>query len=289
MAPRFILLAAALLLCGCDKLDQRGMVMTLDPAYRAEIVLGTADGISSPDGLLWADGRLYIADEGGSAVRVWTPGEGVRTLADARAGLVSPEDIARDGAGNLYVTDDSSGGVLRIGRGGIVRLAGAEEGLPSTEGLALGPGGIVLAGDQPGRRIVSIAADGSVAAFLAGIAKPESLAFDGRGNLYIADNEANVLYVMTPGRRLHRPIQARGGFSPESLHFDGGALFITDSDHGKLYRYTPQDGLVTIAVFGGELANVQGIAGDERGNLYLSIQSDLAGRRGYVLRLARTR
>ena len=84
-----------------------------------------------------------------------------------------------------------------------------------------------------------------------------------------------------------RPIAHREGFSPETLHFVRGSLFITDSANGKLHRYAPGDGLTTLAVFGGELGNVQGITSDESGNLYVSVQSDLKRRRGYILRLNR--
>ncbi len=86
---------------------------------------------------------------------------------------------------------------------------------------------------------------------------------------------------------MHRPISGRDDFSPETLHFADGALFITDSRNGKLYRHTPEDGLQTLAVLAGELANVQGITSDPAGNLYLSVQIDLKARRGTILRLKR--
>jgi hypothetical protein len=122
---------------------------------------------------------------------------------------------------------------------------------------------------------------------IAGIAKPESFAFDDDGNLYIADNRDNVLYLLRPDGRLHRVVADRPGFSPESLRFAAGTLFITDSDNGKLFRYTPDDGLNVVAIFGGSLANVQGIAADGNGALYVSVQSDLKGRKGYILKLHR--
>ena len=48
----------------------------------------------------------HVADEGGSAIRAWRPGTRPAILADARAGLASPEDLVRDAAGNIYFTDD---------------------------------------------------------------------------------------------------------------------------------------------------------------------------------------
>jgi sugar lactone lactonase YvrE len=284
-----LLLAAAL--GACAPLDQEAMVLAVEPGWTAQVVASEKDGFGSPDGLLWADGSLYVADEGGHAVRAWKPGARPATLADARQGLASPEDIVRDSAGNLYFTDDTRGGLWRTDPLGWTRAVVApKQGLPSTEGLGLSPAGDLVVGDAAGHRVLDVAPDGRVSVLIGadrGIAKPESFAFDDEGNLYIADNRENILYLLTRDGRLHTVIADRGNFSPESLRFSGGVLFITDSDHGKLLRYTPDDGLIVIALFGGTFANIQGIAADESGSLYLSVQSDLKGRKGYILKLYR--
>jgi virginiamycin B lyase len=279
------LLAALCALAGCGRLDRRAMLLVLDPGYEAETLLTNRDGIASPDGLRWEDGRLYIADEGGSAVRVLGPDGKVATLATAAQGLKSPEDLARGPDGALYWTDDDAGGLWRLGEGGAVRRLAWAGPLVSSEGLATAPDGAILVGGGKAGRVFALASDGRLGALPLRISKPESMAFDGEGNLYIADNEADILYLLTRDRVLHRPIAERDGFSPETLHFSNGALLITDSRNGKLHRYTPEDGLTTVAVLAGELANVQGITSDPAGNIYLSVQSDLKARRGTVLRL----
>jgi sugar lactone lactonase YvrE len=281
-------LLLALAAAACGPLDQEAMLVALEPGWKAELVADERDGFGSPDGLHWAAGSLYVADEGGSALRSWRPGTRPATLADARAGLASPEDVVRDPAGNLYFTDDTRGGLWRTDRlGRTTALVDPSRGLPSTEGLGLAPDGDLVVGDAPGQRVLKVAPSGAASVLATGIAKPESFAYDGEGNLYIADNRDNVLYRLTPDGTLQRLIADRGDFSPESLHFAGGALFITDSDHGKLFRYTPAAGLKAIALFGGTFANVQGIAADDSGALYLSVQSDLKARKGYILKLSR--
>jgi sugar lactone lactonase YvrE len=284
-------LALALALAGCARLDQEAMVLTVEPGWSAEVAASDKDGFASPDGLLWADGILYVADEGGSAVRAWRPGTRPVLLADSNAGLASPEDLVRDPAGNVYFTDDTRGGLWRTDKAGrTAAVIAPNQGLPSTEGLGLSPSGDLVVGDSPGHRVMKVAPDGKVSVLVGAdkhIAKPESFAFDDKGNLYIADNRENVLYLLSPDGKLHKAIADRPGFSPESLRFFGGTLFITDSDDGKLFRYTPDDGLNVVAVFGGDLANIQGIAADDRGDLYVSVQSDLKGRKGYILKLSR--
>jgi streptogramin lyase len=288
---RLALIALACALAGCGKLDQEAMVLTVEPGWTAEVAASEKDGFGSPDGLLWSAGTLYVADEGGSAVRAWRPGTRPTLLADAKAGLASPEDLVRDAAGNVYFTDDTRGGLWRTDPlGATTAVVEPGRGLPSTEGLGLSPQGDLIVGDAPGHRVLKVAPDGAVSVLIGPekkIAKPESFAFDDDGNLYIADNEDNVLYLLRTDGRLHRVIADRSGFSPESLRFANGTLFITDSDNGKLFRYTPNDGLNVVALFGGSLANIQGIAADESGSLYLSVQSDLKARKGYILKLSR--
>jgi sugar lactone lactonase YvrE len=290
---RRLTLLLTLLLGACGGSNPDAYMFVLDDGYRAELIGGNEAGFTAPDGLQWHEGGLLIADEGGSAIRYWRPGERARTLANAAHGLRSPEDLARDAAGNIYFSDDDAGGVRRIDpQGRVGWLVPPERGLPSTEGLLLAPSGTILVGDQRGHRILAIAPDGSATALAgpqAGIGKPESMAFDDEGNLYIADNEADILYLVTRDGRLHRPIAGREGFSPESLVYAGGALFITDSRNGTLHRYSPEDGLSALAVFTGELANIQGITADPDGNLYVSVQASLDEGRGYILRLSRRR
>jgi hypothetical protein len=275
-------------LSGCS-LDQKGMVLMTDTSYRATLVGTSKDGFTVPDGILWKQGKLYIADEGGSAFRVWNSGNQVKTFCDASCGLMSPEDFVMDLEGNIFFTDDDAGGVWQINNEGKTSLlAGKDNGLISTEGIALAPDGTILVGETESRQIFSVTRSGEVSVFLGeeyGIKKAESMVFDEKGNLFIADNDDNILYLLTPDKKLHRPIENQEGFSPETLWYANGMLYITDSHNGKLFSYTPEEGLTTIAVFGGKLAAVSGITTDVRGSIYLSIQTDLKRKLGYIIRL----
>ncbi len=290
---KFIALMASLLgtlfFCACG-LDQKGMVLLKDESYRARVFSTNADGIAAPDGLFWRQGKLFIADEGGSALRVWSQ-SGVQTLCDAKLGVLSPEDVVMDAAGNLFFTDDDAGGVWQIdaqGKAGL--LAGKDKGLVSTEAIALAPSGEILVGDGLRHQVFSVSRSGEVSVLLGpgyGIRKPESMVFDEAGNLYIADNEERVVYVLTPEMKLQRLLEKREGFSPETLWYAHGTLFITDSSAGKLSRFTPEEGLQTIAVFGGKLASVNGLTIDEQGSIYVSVQTNLKRKIGYILKLER--
>jgi sugar lactone lactonase YvrE len=282
-----VLLVAAVWLAG-RSLDKRGVVVVTRESSKVTVVMRTADGFTSPDGVLLRDGVLYFADEGGSAVRMWSQGGGMQTLADGRAGLQSPEDLVVDSGGRIFFTDDAAGAVWVIDADRNVRLlAGKEAGLVSPEGIVLAPDGALLVGDGGCHRIFRITTDGEISTFLGcdyGIRKPESMAFDDEGNLYIADNDDGVLYLLDRDRKLHRCIASREDFSPESICFFRGALYITDSQAGKLYCLGPHEELETLAIFEGELLGVQGVAPHPEGGVLLTVQA--AGNTGFLLRIS---
>ncbi|HET6350106.1 MAG TPA: hypothetical protein VFH88_13585 [Candidatus Krumholzibacteria bacterium] len=289
--PLVALLALVLWLNGCV-LDQKGMVLMIDTSYHPTMLDSTHNGFTQPDGLLWRQGKLLLADEGGSAVRVWSDAHHVRTLCDSKLGILEPEDLVADGEGNVFFTDDAAGGLWEIDRNGrSFQLAGKDKGLISTEGIVLAPSGDILVGDGEQHQVYRVSRSGNVSVFLGtryGINKAESMVFDDRGNLYIADNHDQVVYLLTPQMKLQRVLENRTGFSPETIWYADHTLYITDSKNGKLSRYTPENGLQNIAVFGGKLSYVCGITTDDHSNIYVSIQSSFDPKIGYLIKLEHT-
>jgi sugar lactone lactonase YvrE len=274
--------------CGVKK---EGLVIMTDPSYKATMFATTKAGFGSPDGLLWHKGKLYLADEGGVAVEVLARNEGIKKLADAGLGFLSPEDLVIDNQDNIFFTDDDAGGLWQVTADGKLReVAGKDKGLISTEGIALAPDGSLLVGDGEVHKVFRVTRDGQISEFLGsnyGITKAESMVFDDRGNLYIADNEDNVLYMLDGEKKLHKIIDRGDSFSPETIYFAKGSLYITDSHNGKLYVYTAGEELKTIAAFGGQLKNVQGVTVDDQGQIFLSIQSDLKRRVGEIVEISK--
>jgi sugar lactone lactonase YvrE len=283
-------LGGLVLLTSCN-LQKEGLVLMTDHSYKARVVATTKAGIGSPDGLAFRNGKFYLADEGSVTLEVWSTTEGLKRLADSSLGFSSPEDLVVDADGNIFFTDDDAGGLWEVDAQGKTRLvAGKDKGLISTEGIALAPDGSILVGDGEQHVVFRVTRDGTVSEFLgktAGITKPESMVFDDKGNLYIADNEDQVLYLVDSNRQLHRLIDRQDSFSPETIFFSKGSLYITDSSNGKLYVYNPKEELKTIAAFGGQLKNVQGVTVDDQGNIYLSVQSDLKRKIGQIIEISK--
>lgn len=286
-----IALGAIFLLTSCKAMGKEGLVLMTDQSYKATIFATNKIGIGSPDGILWNQGKLYLADEGGVALEVWNQNDGLKKLMDGQFGTKSPEDLVMDAQGNIFFSDDDAGGVWEVDATGKQRLlAGKDKGLFSTEGIALAPDGSILVGDADAHEVFKVTRDGAVSVFLGRefeIDKPESMAFDDKGNLYIADNEKNVLYLLDTNHRLHVVIDRKDQFSPETIFYSKGSLYITDSHASKLYMYTPNEELKTIAAFGGQLKNVQGVTVDERGDIYVSVQSDLKHNVGFIVKITK--
>jgi sugar lactone lactonase YvrE len=285
-----IILLGLVFLTSC-KLQKEGLVIMTDASYKASMFATSKTGFGSPDGLLWRNGKLYLANEGSDALEVWSKADGLKGLADAKLGFLSPEDLVMDKDGNIFFTDDDAGGLWEVDAlGGTHLIAGKDKGLISTEGIALAADGSLLVGDGEQHEVFRVTRDGKVTEFLGkeyGITKPESMVFDDKGNLYIADNEDNVLYLLDLNHQLHRIVDRKETFSPETIYFFKGSLYITDSHNGKLYVYTPNEEVKTIAAFGGQLKNVQGITLDDQGNIFVSVQSDLKRDVGEIIEISK--
>lgn len=237
-------------------------------------------------GLLWLvfteadrEGFVLLTDETFQA----------EIIAADQNGILSPEEIVTDEAGNVYLTDKAANELWTIKQNGKAeRIAGGAEGIGSTEGIAIAPDGRILVGDSVNQQILSVSKNGAVSVFIGaehGIEKPESLAFDEAGNLFIADNKQNILYLLDTGGELRKLIEADEKFSPESIRYANGSLYITDNKNGKLSSFNLREGLKTIAVFGGNLQNLQGITIDKNGGIYVSVQSKNG--QGFLIKLTK--
>lgn len=211
------------------KITAAGVVSTI--AGRAGET-GSLDGVGSaarfqePRAVaLDAAGNLYVADSLNSVIRKITPAGVVSTIAGV-AGLTGPEDgtgssarfdtpesIASDSAGNLYVADTKNFKVRKISPAGVVTtLAGSS----IVWGMADGNGAVAnfnapanLIADSGGNLFLSdgialrkISAAGIVTTVLnsaANFNQIHGLTIDASGNVYVADTIGTVSQVSPAG------------------------------------------------------------------------------------------
>ena len=192
-----------------------------------------------------------------------------------QATLYSPDGLALDGAGNLYIADSENGRVRKVdARTGVITTVT----------------GTGIAGDS---------GDGGLAT-QARFRLPTGLALDGAGNLYIADHGNHRVRRVDALTGVITTVAGTGedGYSgdgraateaqlhfPDGLALDGaGNLYIADTVNGRVRRVDGQTGVITTVAGTGEWgysgdggpateAELNGpvsLAIDATGNLYIA-------------------
>jgi len=214
--------------------------------------IGSANGAGAtatfyaPRGLaVDGSGNVYVADSDNAMIRKITPGGTVSTLAGTgtsgsldgpalSATFDLPRGVAADAAGNVYVADSGNNLIRKVSSGGTVTtLAGA----PPANGVA---GGVTFS-------------------------YPQGLAFDGSGNLYVADSSA-LIWKLTP-QGVASMFAGSDAFSlgisapfsmPAGLAFDAaGNLYTADEGANMIFKITPAGGVSTLAG-NGDLGYIDG-------------------------------
>jgi streptogramin lyase len=186
-----------------------------------------------------AAGNLLVVDFGNNTIRKITPSGVVTTLAGkadssgsedgtgAVARFNSPQGVAVDAAGNVYVTDSYNHTIRKVTPAGVVNtLAGTADSSGSADGMGSaarfdGPVGVAVDGvgnvfvaEHGNCTIRKVTRDGMVTTvagtagvfpvdtdgtgFAARFRFPSGLAVDGAGNLYVADSGASTIRKITP-------------------------------------------------------------------------------------------
>lgn len=266
----------------------RGGAVVVDSGYRLELLPLDRD-VGAADGLYWHRGWLYVASEGTSSVYRLDSTGTVETLATGEQGFSSPEDLVVDDDGVVYFTDDDVGGLWRIAPGSqALQIDRSSPPLMSTEAIARLGSGDLLVGEGTTGQIVVFDSNGRQRSRFSvpGIHKPESIAVGDDGSLYIADDQGGCIVRQTASGKTEDLFTRRDGLQePETIVLANRTLYVVDNKAGRLLRSRSGGPLEPIAQFGGELKNIQGIALDDGGVIYLSVQSDLRFNHGHLLRL----
>ncbi len=140
----------------------------------------------NPTGMAFdRSGNLYVSSRhDGTVYRVAQNG----TMTSYAEGMGVATGIAFDTAGNLYV-GDRSGTVFKIGRDRQIFVFAMLEPSVAAYHLAFGPdGGLYVTGPTTSSfdSVQRIDPHGEVSVFYRGLGRPQGLAFDVEGNLYVA-------------------------------------------------------------------------------------------------------
>ncbi len=243
------------------RVSPQGVAVTFAGSVGA---LGSSDGagsgarFNSPTRLeADADGNLYVTDTGNSTIRRISAAGAVTTLAgaagecgsldgDARnARFCSPQGIALDRQGNLYVADTLNHTIRRIDRANVVTtVAGVAGACGSSDGRA------------------------SEARFCA----PQDIEVDSAGYLYVADTANSTIREIAPNGNVRTIAGAAGQCGSADgtagnarlcraagLALDGGgSLFVADTGNGTIRRINVSNAVTTVVGVPGNQNNVLG-------------------------------
>lgn len=231
--------------------------------------------------LLVGLGMAFIAVDSSVAEVPIAPGAEVEKLA---GGFAFTEGPARDSEGNIYFTDIPNARIHKWSVDG--RLSVYREDSGGANGLYFDADGNLIVCEMHGRRVVSIAPDGSLTVLADSydgkrLNSPNDLWVDHQGGVYFTDpryGEAGPIeqdgfhvYYIPPSRdRVVRVIDDLVKPNGVLGTPDGQHLYVADAGDGKTYRYRiGEDGNLTDRELAAPVG-ADGLTLDERGNLYLA-------------------
>jgi len=194
----------------------------------------------------------YLTGTGNGPQGVFLPGMLSAPLTDS-SNFWDPEGVAVDGAGNLYIADESNDAVFEMTLSGGVYSAPA-----------------VIAGSN------------------LYFGSPESVAVDGAGNLYVADSgdgSGVYLFTLQPDGSYTQTTLGTGWQYPSGVAVDGsGDVYVADNGSQSVVELTPSNGAYTQTTVASSLSNPWGVAVDTSGNVYVANNGN-DGRNATVLKL----
>ena len=197
-----------------------------------------ASGIA-PTALASDELTLFAAEASTGNLYFFAPDGTQSTYA---SGLNGPSGVAKDGSGNVWVSEATTNQVVEIDPGGGQTLffTGVSPSFMAFDSL-----GDLFVSDNLSGDILEIAVGGSESFFAFGIVNPTGLAIDHDDNVYVGSGDGSIYKFDTLG---NQTTFATGLTNPQGLAFDRfGNLFAADATTNAIYEFTPGGAQSTFA------------------------------------------
>jgi hypothetical protein len=231
------------------------------PGERAGAAMLFAQGSNLPL-VTW-----YVNGIGESAAVTIDPGTQT-TLASLASALTYGSAI--DGAGNVYVTDNINGQVIRVAAGTLIQST-VINGLSAPTSVALDGGGNLYIAENSGVIMVpnengTLNSADAVQVSINGLGVPQGIALDGNGNLYVTDSSNGDVLRVPAGAGLPVTV-ASGLINPHAVAVDPAGDVYVASDN-QVSEYPASGG--TAIPLGSGYNSPHGIAVDASGTVYVA-------------------
>ncbi len=255
---------------------------------------GTMAQFTSPSGVaVDGSGNVFVADSDNHKIRKISPSGLVTTVAGSTQGFAdgmsntaqfnTPNGVAVDVSGNIYVADTENQKIRKISpAGSVTTLAGSTLGFKDDEGTAAqfhlpygltvdGSGNVYVA-DVGNSRIRKITPAGVVTTFAGGkegyadgtgtsaqFDRPFSVALDKSGNFYVSDRNNNRIRKISSAGVVTTLAGSTLGFAdgigissqfyfPFGVAVDlSGNVFVADRDNHKIRKIDPNNLVTTLS------------------------------------------
>jgi len=185
---------------------------------------------------LGPDGWLYVTQVFGSQITAIDPATGELRIVSARGGpIVSPDDLAYDSKGVMYITEYLNQRVCARMPNGEVRVISDQ--VPGANGITVHNDRLFVDECRAGGRLLELFPDGRAPRLMAdGLAMPNACAVGPDGLLYFPEVlSGDIWRVPLNGGERERFLN--GLHTPPALKFDNrGALMVLESHTGDVTR-----------------------------------------------------
>ena len=214
-----------------------GELLAFDSNGQGRVLVNARSGLDSPEGVAVNSNGIYVSDDRTHKILHFSDQEDKPNELFSEA-LESPEGLAIDDRGRLYIADEDLSMIIR------------------------------QTGHQ--REILASSFDG--------LMTPEEMAFDKAGNLFVTDESARSIFKIDPAGVVTIFADESDGLScPEGIVVHEGRIYVTDEGTGRVYRFEPDGSGEIFLRFGAKYCGVSGIAFDDHNTLYL-VAKDIRGR-----------
>ncbi len=185
-------------------------------------------------------------------------------------GLNTPNGVAVDVAGDVFVIDSSNLRVMKLVAGSSTPTALPFTGLIMPAGVAVDGAGSVYV-THYGNQVVKLATGSNTQTLLpfTDLHGAEGVAVDSAGNVYVADTNGNRVVKLAAGSSTQTVVPFTGLNLPNGVAVDtAGNVYVADYGHNRVVELAAGSNAQTVLNFTGLSAPI-GVAADSAGTVYV--------------------